>query len=205
MSVHDHEGGRAGSAGVAAAVVAGIVVADQFTKQLAVAKLSPPHIPHEVIGEYVRFTLTYNPGAAFGMHLGSLSRWIFAGLTLVILGFLLRLFRATPHADAPLRLSIAAVMGGAIGNLVDRFRSPLGVVDFIDIGVGDVRFWTFNLADAAVSVGAVCLVILLWRRDLAHAAHVAAHGAAGGEARPHAVESGPRMDAMDGGAGPSDR
>ena len=174
MSAHDPDlvETAGGSPRTAAAVVLGIVAADQFTKQLAVEKLSPPHIPHEVIGDWARFTLTYNPGAAFGMHLGSLSRWIFAGLTIVILGFLLRLYRATPRADGPLRLAIASVMGGALGNLVDRFRSPLGVVDFIDIGVGDVRFWTFNVADAAVSVGAVCLVVLLWRRDLAHAAQV---------------------------------
>jgi signal peptidase II len=171
---HDAAGG---SPRAAAAVIVGVVAADQFTKQLAVEKLSPPHIPHEVIGEYARFTLTYNPGAAFGMHLGSLSRWIFAGLTIVILGFLVRLYRATPRGDGPLRLAIASVMGGALGNLVDRFRSPAGVVDFIDIGVGDVRFWTFNVADAAVSVGAVCLVILLWRRDLAHSARMHAEQA----------------------------
>ena len=191
---HDPVGG---SPRTAAAVVGGIVVADQYTKYLAVEKLSPPHIPHEVIGEYARFTLTYNPGAAFGMHLGSLSRWIFAGLTIVILGFLFRLYRATPRGDGPLRLAIASVMGGALGNLVDRFRSPLGVVDFIDIGVGDVRFWTFNVADAAVSVGAVCLVVLLWRRDLAHAAHAA---------RAHADQ--PRVDTEvvpEGGTGAADR
>ena len=88
----------------------------------------------------------------------------------------------------PLRLAIAAVMGGALGNLVDRFRSPLGVVDFIDVGVGDVRFWTFNVADAAVSVGAVCLVILLWRRDLAHTARLHAEQArAAAEPAPEVV------------------
>jgi signal peptidase II len=187
---HDDGHGLWGSPATAAAVVAGVVAADQLTKQLAVARLSPPHVPHEVVGEWVRFTLTYNPGAAFGMHLGEYSRWIFAGLTVVILGFLFRLFRATPRGDAALRLAVASVMGGAIGNLIDRFRSPLGVVDFIDVGVGAVRFWTFNIADAAVSVGAVCLVVLLWRRDLQHAAQAAAH----------AVE--PRSEA---GAGPADR
>ena len=159
-----------GSAGAAAALVGALLVVDQATKHLAVERLSPPHVPHEVVGEYLRFTLTYNPGAAFGMSLGDYSRWIFAGLTVVILGFLVRLFTATPRDDTPLRLAIAAVMGGAVGNLVDRFRSPLGVVDFIDVGVGDVRFWTFNVADMAVSVGAVFLVLLLWRRDLAHEA-----------------------------------
>jgi len=128
----------------------------------------------------VRFTLTYNPGAAFGMHLGEASRVVFTLLTFVILGFLGRLYRSLPPAERALRLAIAAVMGGAIGNLIDRFRSPLGVVDFIDVGVGDVRFWTFNVADAAVSVGAVLLVLLLWRYEgRVHAAAEAAGGAAG--------------------------
>ena len=52
-----------------------------------------------------------------------------------------------------------------LGNLLDRLQSPLGVVDFIDIGVGNARFWTFNLADVGVTVGAVLLAIVLWRED----------------------------------------
>ncbi len=167
---------------VAAALVAGIVALDQYTKHLAVAHLAP-HSPREVLGEAVRFTLTYNPGAAFGMHFGDASRVVFTVLTFVILGFLVRLYRQLPAAEGALRLAIAAVMGGAIGNLIDRFRSPLGVVDFIDVGVGDVRFWTFNVADSAVSVGAVLLVLLLWRYEGRVAAEQAAAERAGeGEA-----------------------
>ena len=59
------------------------------------------------------------------------------------------------------------VVGGAIGNLLDRIRLRDGVVDFIDIGFGDVRFWTFNVADTAVTIGAGCLVIALWQLDKA--------------------------------------
>jgi signal peptidase II len=147
----------------AVAAVVGIVAADQFTKLWAERALVPRHTPHDVLGEVLRFTLTYNPGAAFGMHLGQASRWIFMALTVLIVGFLVRLYRSLPDAERALRLAIAAVIGGAIGNFIDRVRSPEGVVDFIDVGVGDVRFWTFNLADAAVSVGAACLVLLLWR------------------------------------------
>jgi signal peptidase II len=176
----------------AAAIVGGVVALDQWTKHLAVTRLER-HVPHEVMGEAVRFTLTYNPGAAFGMHFGNASRVVFTVLTLLILGFLVRLYRSLPAGEGALRLAIAAVMGGAIGNLIDRFRSPLGVVDFIDVGVGDTRFWTFNVADSAVSVGAVLLVLLLWRYEgrvhAAQAAEQAARGAAGapdevGAARP---------------------
>jgi signal peptidase II len=160
----------------AAAVMAVIiVVVDQWTKNLATTYLVPRHVPHPILGDVLRFTLTYNPGAAFGMHLGEASRWVFTTLTLLILGFLIRLYRATPALDTPLRVAVACVMGGAIGNLVDRLRSVEGVVDFIDVGVGDVRFWTFNVADMAVSLGAICLVFLLWRRDAAAAQVRAAH------------------------------
>ncbi len=146
----------------AAALIVAIVAADQLSKRVAVMQLVP-HVPRDVIGDAVRFTLTFNPGAAFGMHLGRASWWAFPALTVMILGFLIRLYRSLPPAERALRLAIAAVMGGAIGNLIDRFRSPAGVVDFIDVGVGDVRFWTFNVADSAVSVGAILLVLLLWR------------------------------------------
>ena len=62
-------------------------------------------------------------------------------------------------------LALGLAWGGAAGNLIDRFHSPQGVVDFIDIGVGDVRFWTFNVADSAVTVGALMLAWVLWRED----------------------------------------
>jgi signal peptidase II len=169
---------RAGSPTVALIVIAAIVLLDQWTKHLAVTHLMPRHMPHEVIGDVFRFTLTFNPGAAFGMHLGDASRWVFTVLTLLILGFLVRLYAGTPRIDTALRLSVAVVIGGALGNLVDRLHSAAGVVDFIDIGVGDVRFWTFNVADTAVSLGAICLVFLLWRRDL-HASRVEAAAASG--------------------------
>jgi signal peptidase II len=163
----------AGGSVTAAVLAAAIVVVDQVTKHFAVTRLVR-HVPQQVVGDALRFTLTYNPGAAFGMHFGNASRVVFTVLTFIILGFLARLYRSLPPAERALRLAIAAVMGGAVGNLIDRFRSPLGVVDFIDVGLGDARFWTFNVADSAVSVGAVLLVLLLWRYEgRVHAAQVA--------------------------------
>ena len=155
-------------------VVGAIVVVDQLSKAWAQRALQPMHTPHDVLGEVLRFTLTYNPGAAFGMHLGEWSRGIFMALTLTILGFLYRLYRGTPPSDRWLRLSVLLVMGGALGNFIDRVRSPDGVVDFIDAGWGDWRFWTFNVADMAVSVGAALLVLILWRQDAAQHARAAA-------------------------------
>ena len=70
--------------------------------------------------------------------------------------------------------ALALVAGGAIGNVLDRFRTPggtyRGVVDFIDIGVGGWRFWTFNLADVGVTCGAILLALLMLRRSAAQSA-----------------------------------
>jgi signal peptidase II len=162
LSASDADTDRA-TARSAIALVAGVVLIDQVTKVLAERHLLPRHTPHDVIGEYLRFTLTYNPGAAFGMHLGDASRWVFMVLTVLIVGFLVRLYRSLPSGERPLKLAVATVIGGALGNFIDRVRNVEGVVDFIDVGVGDVRFWTFNIADMAVSIGAACLVLMLWR------------------------------------------
>jgi signal peptidase II len=62
-------------------------------------------------------------------------------------------------------LALGLVCGGALGNLVDRLRWTNGVVDFIDVGIGVHRFWVFNVADSAVSVGAVLLVLVLWAEE----------------------------------------
>jgi signal peptidase II len=139
-----------------------IVVADVITKALAVWALVPQRLPHEIIGQTVRMTLVYNPGAAFGLHLGEYSRWIFMALTAGALFILGRLYRATRDGDLLRVLAIALVCGGAIGNLIDRVRSASGVVDFIDVGLGDMRWPTFNVADMAVSIGAFLLAWVLW-------------------------------------------
>ena len=142
-----------------------LVLADCTTKQVAAERLEPEHVPHEVLGDVVRFTLAYNPGASFSVSLGEHSRWILAALAFGVLGVLMVQYRrAAPH-DRMLALALAFVVAGACGNLLDRLRRPRGVVDFIDIGIGDVRFWTFNLADVAVFCGAILLAHLLIRRD----------------------------------------
>jgi signal peptidase II len=149
-------------------VIVGVVLADIVTKAIAVYALVPARIPRQVIGEYLRFTLVYNPGAAFGLHLGGYSRWIFTALTIGALYILSRLYRTTRPDDWPRTLALALVCAGAIGNLIDRLRSPLGVVDFIDVGIGpDLRWWTFNLADMAVSAGAFMLAWVLWGEEKA--------------------------------------
>ena len=116
-------------------------------------------------GEWVRFTLVHNPGAAFGLHVGTVLAGDFHGAH----------DRRADHSRPPVHrdaagdvvrtLSLALVCGGAIGNLIDRIHSTAGVVDFIDIGFGDSRWPTFNIADMAVSLGAFLLAWVLWGED----------------------------------------
>lgn len=151
------------------AVIGAIVGADAFTKWLAVEYLTPAYVPHPVIGEAVRLTLVYNPGAAFGFHLGPWSRWIFTVLTIVALGMMWHLYRTAPAGARWRVTALTLVSAGALGNLIDRLRSSRGVVDFMDIGVGEWRWPTFNIADMAVSVGAILLAIVLWHEDTVRA------------------------------------
>jgi signal peptidase II len=141
-----------------------LVLADCTTKRIVEAG-QEEHVPHTVIDGVLRFTLAYNPGAAFSSRFGPYQRWLLVALTLAILVFLARLYRATAHRGRLYVVAIALVCGGAVGNLLDRLRSPRGVVDFIDLGLGSARFWVFNVADMGVSVGAALLVLALWRLD----------------------------------------
>jgi len=141
-----------------------VLVVDVITKAIAERALMRG-IPHEVLGSAVQLRLVYNPGAAFGLNLGSESRWIFAALTLVALVILARLYRSTRAGDAARATALALVCAGATGNLIDRVRSFFGVVDFIDVGIGTSRWPTFNVADMAVSIGAGLLAWVLWQED----------------------------------------
>lgn len=145
-------------------VVIGLVGADRLTKSIA-ERFLVLYVPRDVWGDTLRWTLVYNPGAAFGLHLGPWSRWIFLALTVGALVILANLYRATRDGDHWRTLAISLVTAGAIGNLIDRVISPRGVVDFIDVGIGTARWPTFNVADMAVSTGAILLALVLWAED----------------------------------------
>lgn len=132
---------------------------DFITKRLAEAHLAPMHVPHRIIGDVVRFTLAYNRDAAMGLSLGSYSRVGFTITAAAVLALLGVLYHRTPPRDRLTGLSLALVAAGALGNLTDRLMSSRGVVDFIDIGIGTARFWTFNVADAGVTCGAILLAL----------------------------------------------
>jgi signal peptidase II len=153
--------------------VAIVTAVDVATKWWAEAALLPQRFPHSVAGDWLRLTLVYNPGAAFGLNVGEHSRWVFMGLTVIALGILGRLYMNTRDGDLARSIALALVCGGAVGNLIDRVRADKGVVDFIDIGFGTTRWPTFNVADMAVSTGAVLLAWVLWYQDQQAAGAVA--------------------------------
>jgi signal peptidase II len=144
-----------------------IIAADLATKVLAVDHLAR-RLPVHVVGDVVQFRLVYNQCAAFGLCLGAYSRWIFFGLALVALVVLASMVRSTPPGDRVRIVSLALVCAGAVGNVIDRVRSTLGVVDFVDVGIGNSRWPTFNVADSAITVGAIALAASLWLEGRAH-------------------------------------
>lgn len=144
-------------------ILAVTVTADVVTKHLAEARL-PLHVPRDVLGEWIRLTLTYNTGAAMNLSAGAASRVVFTIVASLMLVVIFRMYRRTAQHDAAQSAALALIAAGALGNLIDRLRSARGVVDFIDVGAGGVRFWTFNVADMGVTVGAVLLALVLLRQ-----------------------------------------
>jgi signal peptidase II len=140
-----------------------LLVADCASKRVVEKSLAVGE-PRPIAGDVVRFTLSYNTNAAMGFQLGGNSRRVVLSvLTIAALVVLGALYHRTRPSDRARVIGVALVAGGALGNLLDRLRSSAGVVDFIDVGVNNVRFWTFNLADMGISIGAVVLLLALGR------------------------------------------
>lgn len=146
------------------ALVGGLIVIDQITKFIVERSLRL-YDPVPVLGDFFRLTYIFNRGAAFGLHLGEWSRVIFTILPVLAAIMLLMMYRQTPWSDRTRLVAIGLVTGGAIGNLIDRVRSSRGVVDFFDVGFGNVRWPVFNIADIGVTIGALLLAVSLWREE----------------------------------------
>ena len=142
-------------------VAGGLVIADLVTKLMAEAQLTR-RMPLSVVGEWVQLRLVYNQGAAFGIHVGEHSRWVFMVLALIALGVLGSMVRTTRPGDRFRLLALALVCGGATGNLIDRLLRGR-VTDFISIG----NFPVFNVADSSITVGCVVLVLGVWWQERA--------------------------------------
>lgn len=151
--------------GLMIGLAGGVTILDVITKELARTRLLPEHLPRELLGDFFRLTLVYNPGAAFGLNVGTYSRSVFTVLTIGALWILIRLYTSTEEGDRFRVAALGLVTGGALGNLINRLWSERGVVDFLDVGWGSSRWPTFNFADVGVSLGAFLLAWVLWGED----------------------------------------
>ncbi len=139
--------------------LAGLVVAlDLFTKVWAVSNLTFAE-PVAVI-PYLNWTLAYNYGAAFSFlaDMGGWQRWFFVGLALVISAVLVAWLAKLPPKLTTETWGVNLVLGGAIGNVIDRFLEGR-VTDFIDFYIGTWHYATFNVADMAITIGAGLLLL----------------------------------------------
>ncbi len=138
---------------------------DQATKAAAIDALGPPEAGNRItlIPNFLEFLHTYNTGIAFSLLRGQNTTLLLVGL--VVIGLLVYYYRAMPQGSTVLRVTVGAVVGGAIGNLVDRVR--LGhVTDFIHVYVpGVFNYPVFNVADSFVTVGMVVIAVYLFFFD----------------------------------------
>ena len=133
---------------------------DFASKRWAENHLLPMYTPHELIGNAVRLTLAFNKNAAMGLSLGEYSRAGFTLIAVVVLVVLGAFYRRTPASATGSAAALGLVAAGALGNLMDRVLFSQGVVDFIDVGIGSARFYTFNVADASITCGAFLLAVI---------------------------------------------
>ncbi len=147
-------------------LIGGVVALDLWSKSWALRTLSGGQ-SLEWFGGLVPINLAFNRGAAFGLSIGDDPRWIFIPITIFAVLFLGTLL-VRAKADDHLRIvSTSLVIGGALGNLYDRVRWDRGVVDFLGpIDLGFMLWPIFNVADMAITVGAILLAISLWTEEI---------------------------------------
>uniref|UniRef100_A0A7C6A999 Lipoprotein signal peptidase n=1 Tax=candidate division WOR-3 bacterium TaxID=2052148 RepID=A0A7C6A999_UNCW3 len=125
---------------------------DQLTKYLVQSVLNPYQI-QPLIGDFLRISLIYNPGGIFGIRIFSDASYYLMPL----IGIAIVIFFAIRGKSFFYLVAYALILGGALGNLFDRIRMGK-VIDFIDIGIKNLRWYTFNLADAYIVVGIIMLL-----------------------------------------------
>ena len=136
-----------------------VIGLDQLSKLWAVRALQPIGLPHPVIPGFLNWTLIFNKGAAFSFLIdgGGWQRWFFVLLALVISVVLVVWLARTPRRDWRTAMPLGLIVGGALGNLIDRLHAAQ-VTDFIQMYFREWSYPVFNIADCGITVGAVMLV-----------------------------------------------
>jgi signal peptidase II len=178
MPRHDHDGGdgldeatigmaanrgdaaraRTGTSrvrwGTFGAFAVAIVAVDQATKAWIVANVDPGR-PLILVGENLRLIVSHNTGALFGLFRDQAP--LFALVSVAVIGLIVW-YHGHSGRSRYLSIALGLLLGGAIGNLIDRFRFGY-VVDFVDAGIGNLRWYTFNVADSAISIALLMLLL----------------------------------------------
>lgn len=146
-------------------VAALVVIVDQLTKlwvdtnfaQAALHPLPGAAAPTPIIGDFVRIAKSYNAGGIFGLFGNSAALLALASTVVLVL---IVVYEAREGARSwPLTIALALLLGGALGNFIDRVLHGY-VIDFVDVGIGDWRFYTFNVADSAISTALLLLILI---------------------------------------------
>lgn len=139
-----------------------VVILDQLTKALILAYL-PFHHSTPVIAGFFSITHIHNPGGAFGLMAdlsAGLRTIVFLFISSLAVGLIFYFYKRTPQSHPWLAAAFALILGGAVGNLIDRIRFGI-VVDFLDFYIGQLHWPAFNIADSAISVGIAIFVFHL--------------------------------------------
>ena len=146
-------------------LILGLVALDQATK-LLVSRTVDLYQSIPVIPGFFNITLIHNKGGIFGAFSQADSRLVFWGLTLAsltALGLVLYYFFKTPPSDKLLKVSLSLILAGALGNLIDRVMRGY-VIDFLDFHIGNAHWPFFNAADSCITVGALLMLVIFFRR-----------------------------------------
>lgn len=137
-----------------------VIALDQLSKWWALDTLQQAGVSHPVIPGFLNWTLAFNKGAAFSFlaHGDGWQRWFFVLLAVVISTVLVAWLARTPRHDWRTNLPLALIIGGAVGNLIDRLHASQ-VTDFIHVYFRGWNYPVFNLADCGITVGAVLLIV----------------------------------------------
>jgi signal peptidase II len=141
-------------------VATAVVILDQLTKAMVRPTLAL-HQSVEVIPGFLDLTRVHNTGAAFGMLNDMdfpMKTLVLTVVALLALAGVAWYASTVPLADRLARIGVAGVLGGAIGNLIDRAKDGY-VLDFVDVYVGSWHFWAFNVADAAITIGVMFMIL----------------------------------------------
>ena len=143
-----------------------VIVADQITKALVCKFIPMNTIGAQILGDFLRIIHVRNPGVAFSFGAGwpdSMRRLAFSVIPIIVLGIVLSVYFRNKDFTRLQQWAICGIVGGGFGNIIDRIFRPAGVVDFIDVkfyGLFGLERWpTFNVADSAVVVCGIILVV----------------------------------------------